>query len=296
MPGWPELSFPQWETTAATLHMYTQIVGKTRLALTPRQNHWWNVALMVTVRGISTGAMPLLDGGLLEIEFDFVGQRLTFSRSDGRTESLPLHAQSVASFFRSYKAALGRLEVRAAINPMPVEVKDPIRFDLDEAHKSYDPDAAQRFWHVLGNASTVFKDFGTGFYGKVSPVHFFWGSFDLAVTRFNGKRAPPHAGADAIQAEAYSHECISVGFWPGNGGYGQAAFYAYIAPVPQALHPAPYGGPGTFNQQLGEFILNYNEARAASNPRARLLEFLQKTYAVCANVGGWDRAELDRKG
>ncbi len=294
-PVWPELPWAQWEATASTLHMYAQIVGKTRLALTPKQNHWWNVALTVTARGISTGAMPLPDGAMIEIEFDFLAHRLHFSRSDGKTESLPLYAQSVASFFRDYQAVLNGLKVHASIDPRPVELKDPIRFDLDEVHKSYDPVAAQRFWRVLSQASVALKAFCCRFYGKVSPVHFFWGSFDLAVTRFNGKRAPPREGADAIQAEAYSHECISAGFWPGNGGYGQAAFYAYLAPLTQPLRNASYAGPGSFNQELGEFILDYEEARAAPDPHLRVLEFLQATYEVCADVAGWNRADLDRK-
>src|SRR5579885_999748 len=207
---WPELTWAQWQDTAATLHMYTQIVGKTRLALTPKQNHWWNVALTVTARGISTGAMPLPEGGAIEIEFDFLAHRLRFSRSDGQTESLPLHSQSVASFFRAYLAVLGRLRVGIAINPKPVELKDPIRFDLDELHKTYDPDAAHRFWRVLGMTSMAFKEFCTRFCGKVSPVHFFWGSFDIAVTRFSGRTAPPPQSvipnvASWVMAEAYSH-------------------------------------------------------------------------------------------
>ena len=290
---WPELPWPQWQATADTLHMYTQIVGKTRLALTPKQNHWWNVALVVTARGISTGAMPLPDGGMIEIEFDFLAHRLCFSRSDGRTESLSLHSESVASFFSAYKKVLQHLKVDVAINPKPVELKDPIRFDLDEVHKTYDADAAHRFWRVLSLASMTFKEFCARFCGKVSPVHFFWGSFDLAVTRFNGRRAPPRDGADAIQAEAYSHECISAGFWPGNGGYGQPAFYAYLAPVPPGLRGAAYTGPGFFHQELGEFILNYEEARASSDAHGLLLEFLQRTYETCASVAAWNRAELD---
>ena len=294
-PIWPELSWPQWEATATTLHMYTQIIGKTRLALTPKQNHWWNVALVVTARGISTGAMPLPDGCLLEIEFDFLTHQLRFSTSDGRNESLPLQPQSVASFFACYQKVLSRLHVKVAINPKAVELKEPLRLDLDEVHKSYDQEAAHRFWRVLSLTSNVLKEFCTRFCGKVSPVHFFWGSFDLAVTRFNGRRAPPREGADAIQAEAYSHECISAGFWPGNGGYGQAAFYAYAAPVPPALRAASYAGPGYFNQELGEYIFNYEEARGAGDPRAAVLEFLQNTYEVCAAASGWNRAELESR-
>lgn len=293
-PTWPPLDWPQWQRSADTLHMLTQIVGKTRLALTPRQNHWWNVPLYVTARGLSTSVMPLPQGDRLEIEFDFCAQRLAFRHSSGRMEFLTLEARPVADFYAAYRQTLRDLGAQVAINPMPVEVADGIRFDQDRVHRDYDADAAQRFWQVLSQTDRLLKRFSTRFYGKISPVHFFWGSFDLAVTRFNGRRAPPRPGADAIQAEAYSHECISAGFWPGNGGYGRAAFYAYAAPVPSALPEAVIPGPGAFNKALGEFILDYDEMKGAADPAQTLLDFLQNTYSACADAARWDRASLDR--
>ncbi len=292
--AWPSLDWQQWQKTADTLHMWTQIVGKTRLALTPVQNHWWNVPLYVTVRGLSTSAMPTPQGGLLEIEFDFIAHRLEFRSSSGQVLTLPLRSQSVADFFESYRAALRTLAVAVRIDPLPVEVQDPIRFDRDTLHATYDPDAAHRFWQVLGRADMLFKRFSTDFCGKISPVHFFWGSFDLAVTRFNGRRAPARAGADAIQTEAYSHECISAGFWPGNGGYGRAAFYCYAAPVPDDLAGAAIPGPGAFNENLGEFLLDYEDARKCPDPARTVLDFLEFTYGAAADAAAWDRTQLER--
>jgi hypothetical protein len=292
--AWPALEWPEWAAAGDTLHMLTQIVGKTRLALAPLQNHWWNVPLYVSARGLSTSAMPLPDGDLLEIEFDFLSHRLLFRRSSGAVKSLPLQPQPVAEFYAAYRGTLRELAVDISLNPLPVEVVDPIRFDADHAHGSYDAGAVQRFWTVLMQVDTLFKRFCSNFYGKISPVHFFWGSFDLAVTRFNGKRAPARPGADAIQAEAYSHECISAGFWPGNGGYGQAAFYCYAAPVPAGLSEVSLGGPGGFNAALGEFVLNYAEVRALADPAAAVLDFLATTYSACADAAQWDRRSLDR--
>jgi Family of unknown function (DUF5996) len=291
---WPVLDWEQWKDTAETLHMFTQIVGKTRLALTPLQNHWWNVPLYVTARGLSTSAMPLPDGGLLDIEFDFIAHELIFRRSSGRIESLPLKPQTVADFFDAYVGMLAALAVEIHIDRMPVELKDPIRFDQDTIHKSYDPDSVFRFWRALGHADRVFRRFSRSFYGKVSPVHFFWGSFDLAVTRFNGQRAPARIGVDSIQAEAYSHECISAGFWPGNGGFGQAAFYCYAAPVPPGLAEVGISGAGGFNKDLGEFLLNYDDARRSADPDKTVLEFLDNTYSAAADLAKWDRASLER--
>jgi hypothetical protein len=291
---WPVLDWKQWKDTGDTLHMFTQIVGKTRLALTHLQNHWWNVPLYVTARGLSTSGMPLPDGGLLDIEFDFIAHELIFRRSSGRIESLPLKPQTVADFFDAYVGMLAALAVEIPIDRMPVELKDPIRFDQDTFHKSYDPDSVFRFWQALGHANRIFKRFSCGFYGKVSPVHFFWGSFDLAVTRFNGRRAPAGVGVDSIQAEAYSHECISAGFWPGNGGYGQAAFYCYAAPAPPGLAEASISGAGGFNKDLGEFLLNYDDARRSADPDKTVLEFLDSSYSAAADVAKWDRASLER--
>jgi hypothetical protein len=291
---WQPLDWRQWGETADTLQLFTQVVGKTRLALTPRQNHWWNVPLYVTARGLSTSVMPLPDGDRLEIEFDFTVHELKFRRGSGRNECLPLKPQTVADFYADYRRTLASLDVLVTIHPRPVEVQNPIRFDQDLTHRSYDHEAVERFCRILAHVDTLLKRFATRFYGKISPVHFFWGSFDLAVTRFNGRRGPPRPGADAIQAEAYSHECISAGFWPGNGGYGQAAFYAYAAPVPSGLADARIPGPGIFNRDLGEFVLNYEDVRRAANPDAVVLDFLQNTYSACADASHWDRDSLDR--
>jgi hypothetical protein len=291
---WPDLTWAAWEPTASTLHMWTQIVGKTRLALTPLQNHWWNVPLYVTARGLSTSAMPYA-GGLLDVEFDFIAHLLHLRTSGGKALSRPLRAQSVAAFYGEYFAALRSLGVDITINPMPVEVADPIRFDLDTVHASYDPEYAHRFWTILVQADTLFRRFGTNFLGKVSPIHFFWGSFDLAVTRFSGRSAPPREGVDGIQREAYSHEVISAGFWPGNGGLGAAAFYCYAAPVPSGMaeatiRPAIAG----FDAKLGEFLLRYDAVREQPDPAASVLEFLQSSYEAAADLAKWDRAALER--
>jgi hypothetical protein len=292
---WPELNWDAWKDTAETLHMFTQIVGKTRLALTPVSNHWWNVPFYLSARGLTTSAMPLPDGALLDIEFDFIADKLVFRTSVGQVKTVPLEAEPVAEFFAKYKGVLATLGINVEIYSMPVEVQNPIRFEQDMYHKSYDPAAVRRFWQVLGYADRIFKRFSTNFYGKISPVHFFWGSFDLAVTRFNGRKAPPRPGADAIQAEAYSHECISAGFWPGNGGYGKAAFYAYAAPVPEGLSASKLRGMGAFNKDLGEFLLDYDDVRLAPDPERVVLEFLTETYDAAATSCRWDRASLDRR-
>jgi len=292
--AWPVLDWPQWQPTADTLHMWTQIVGKTRLALTPLQNHWWNVPLYVSARGLTTSPMPLHDrSDVLEIEFDFIAHTLNFRLSTGDALALPLRAQSVAEFFAEYKAALKSLGVDVKIYPMPVEIAVPVRFDLDHANASYDRDAVERFHRVLIEADATFKRFACSFLGKISPVHFFWGSFDLCVTRFSGRRAAGPPRPDPIQAEAYSHEVISCGFWPGNGGFGRPAFYCYAAPVPDGLADKPVH-PGAWNPALGEFLLDYDEARTAPDPAAAVLDFLRSTYAAGADAAKWDRAALDR--
>jgi hypothetical protein len=292
--GWPSLPWAEWEPTASTLHMWTQIVGKTRLALTPLQNHWWNVPLYVTARGLSTSAMPY-GNDVLDIEFDFVAHELHFRLGSGSFVSVRLRAQSVADFYKEYLGCLGSLGVSVKIDPMPCELANPIRFDLDTEHNAYDAKYVERFWRILVHADKIFRQFGTGFLGKVSPVHFFWGSFDLAVTRFSGRAAPPRKGADAIQREAYSHEVISAGFWPGNGGYGAAAFYCYAAPVPEGLaeasiRPAAAG----WDASLGEFLFKYDAVRAQASPEEALMEFLQSTYEAAADAAKWDRASLER--
>jgi Family of unknown function (DUF5996) len=291
---WPALPWNEWTATADTLHMWTQIVGKTRLALTPLQNHWWNVPLYVTARGLGTSAMAYRDD-VLDIEFDFVAHLLHLRLGSGAERSMKLKPQTVADFYREYLECLTALGVSVEIWPMPVEVANPIRFDLDTEHKSYDPEYAHRFWQVLVNAEAIFRRFGTGFLGKVSPVHFFWGSFDLAVTRFSGRVAPPREGADSIQQEAYSHEVISAGFWPGNGGYGAAAFYCYAAPVPEGLaevraRPDAAG----WDKTLGEFIFKYDAVLAQASPEAAVMEFLESSYAAAADAAKWDRAALER--
>jgi hypothetical protein len=291
---WPALPWPEWEATASTLHMWTQIVGKTRLALSPLQAHWWNVPLYVTARGLNTAAMPV-PNGVLEIEFDFADHQLLFRMSSGARLSVPLRPQSVADFYREYQGCLSQLGVSVRINPVPVEIKDPIPFAKDTQHASYDTEYVQRFWRVLMHATTLFQRFSSGFLGKVSPVHFFWGSFDLAVTRFSGRRASEREGADAITREAYSHEVISAGFWPGNGGYGEAAFYCYAAPSPAGLERMKIGPDAAgWDAALGEFILKYDELRREPSPDEALMEFLDSTYNVAADAAQWDRALLER--
>jgi hypothetical protein len=293
--AWPSLVWDEWAATANTLHMWTQIVGKTRLALTPLQNHWWNVPLYVTARGLGTSAMAYGDD-VLDIEFDFVAHDLHFRLGSGKTLAMKLRPQTVADFYKEYLACLASLGFEVKIDPMPCELANPIRFDLDTEHKSYDGEYAQRFWRVLMETEKVLRRFGTGFLGKVSPVHFFWGSFDLAVTRFSGRVAPPRAGADAIQREAYSHEVISAGFWPGNGGYGAAAFYCYAAPVPEGLaeakiRPAAAG----WDKALGEFIFRYEDVQAEASPEEALMEFVQSAYVAAADAAKWDREALERQ-
>jgi len=292
---WPELPWSEWEATANTLHMWMQIVGKTRLALTPLQNHWWNVPLYVTARGLGTSAMAYEDD-VLDIEFDFVAHLLHFRLGSGQDHTLPLRAQSVADFYKECMDCLASLGVSVKINPMPVEVPNPIRFDLDTLHDSYDPEYAHRFWQVLVLAEKVFRAWAPGFLGKVSPVHFFWGSFDLAVTRFSGRPAPARPGADSIQREAYSHEVISAGFWPGNGGYGAASFYCYAAPVPEGLADAKVQpAAAAWDKALGEFIFKYDAVRAEALPEVALMEFLDSAYAAAADAAKWDRVALERR-
>jgi len=290
--SWPELDWDAWKDTQATLHMWTQVVGKTRLALTPLQNHWWNVPLYVSARGLTTSAMPWR-GDVLEAEFDFRKHVLELRMSSGAREGIKLRPQTVAAFYAEYMAALGRLGVEATIWPMPVEVADTVRFDQDTVHASYDPDAAERFHRVLMRVDALFKRFATGFQGKISPVHFFWGSFDLCVTRFSGRKAGGPPRADRVQQEAYSDEVISAGWWPGNGGYGAAAFYCYAAPVPEGMGATPVR-PGAWDAALGEFLLKYDEVQKTDDPEAAVLSFLESTYAAGADSAKWNRAELER--
>ncbi|MGD0797872.1 MAG: DUF5996 family protein [Acidobacteriaceae bacterium] len=290
--AWPELEWDSWKETAAGLHMATQMVGKTRLALTPLQNHWWNVPLYVSARGLTTSAMPWR-GDVLEVEFNLREHRVELWMGSGARAEVELGARPVADFFADYKAALAGLGVEAKIWPMPVEVAAPVRFDRDTAERQYDRDAVERFHRVLLRVDPVLKRFATGFQGKISPVHFFWGSFDLCCTRFSGRVAAGPPRVDPVQQEAYSHEVISAGWWPGNGGYGAVSFYCYAAPVPERLAGKPVR-PGAWDNALGEFILRYDEVRASSSPEAALMGFLETTYAACADAAAWDRKALER--
>ena len=291
---WPALAWEDWKDTATTLHMWMQIVGKTRLALTPRENHWWNVPLYVTPHGLSTWSIPYHDD-VFDVEFNFIDHHLQVRVSSGESKSIALRPQSVAAFYQEYLELLRSLDIDAAINPNPVEVADPIPFAEDRQHASYDRDSVHRFWRILQRSDTLFKRFRAGFLGKSSPVHFFWGSFDLAVTRFSGRPAPPRPAADAITREAYSHEVISAGFWPGNGGFGAAAFYCYAAPEPAGLDREPVSpAPAFYSPEVKEFILKYNDVRQSKSPDDAVLEFLQTSYEAAANLAGWDRAALER--
>jgi len=292
--SWPELEWTQWSKTADTLHMWTQIIGKTRLALSPLQAHWWNVPFYVSARGLSTSAMPY-GSEMLEIEFDFISHNLRYRLSNGSLLTTPLRSQSVAEFYREYLDNLATLGVSVGIDSMPCELSAPIRFEEDTEHATYDSDAAHRFWRVLLRVEQIFQQFSSRFLGKVSPAHFFWGSFDLAVTRFSGRQAPPRPDADAITREAYSHEVISAGFWPGNGGFGEAAFYCYASPSPKDLAQAKIQpAAASYNAALGEFILKYDDLRAETSPDIALLQFLESTYEAAANLANWDRALLER--
>src|SRR5271156_5922733 len=291
---WPELPLEAWQDTLSTLHLWTQIVGKVRLALSPNINHWWGVPLYVNAVGLTTSAIPY-GGGNFEVQFDFIHHKLVIRTSNDAILPLALTPQSVAAFYREFMGALASLGIAVKIWKMPVEISDPIPFDQDTKHASYDPEYVNRFWRILVSCGTVFKEFRAGFIGKASPVHFFWGSFDLAATRFSGRRAPERPGADSITREAYSHEVISAGFWPGGGDVKGAAFYAYAAPEPAGFGAAAVRPAQAFyNPQLKEFFLMYDDVRKAESPREALLEFLQSTYEAAANLAKWDRKELER--
>jgi len=295
---WPELPLAAWRDTCATLHLFTQIVGKVRLARSPWLNHSWQVALYVTARGLSTSPIP--DGTRnFEIEFDFIDHVLRISTSDGARRALALAGHSVASFYKRVLDELAGLGIAVAIDEKPNELPDPIRFSEDSKHASYDDDAAGRLFRILVNADRVFKQFRTGFLGKVSPVHFFWGSFDLAVTRFSGRPAPLHPGGvpslpDAVAREAYSHEVSSAGFWPGSGAIDYPAFYSYAYPEPAGFRTAKVRPDAAFfSEALGEFVLPYDAVRRAKDPDTVLLDFLQSTYEAAAVAANWDRAALE---
>ncbi|HEV2826971.1 MAG TPA: DUF5996 family protein [Pyrinomonadaceae bacterium] len=295
--AWPELKFSEWQDTLATLHMWTQVVGKIRLKQTPLVNHWWNVPLYVSARGLTTSAMPYRDR-IFEIEFDFIDHQLLIKCSDGSTTALALRPQSVADFYAEVMSTLRSLDMEVKIWTMPVEVSNPVRFTDDHEHKSYDAQYASRFWHALVAMDEVFKEFRARFVGKVSPVHFFWGSFDMAVTRFSGLPAPPRENADVITREAYSHEVISHGWWPGNKDM-EAAFYSYTTPEPAGLADTLNQGqilPAQtfYNAEMKEFFLMYDDVRQSASPEQALMDFCQTTYEAGANLAGWDRAALER--
>ena len=289
---WPELPFASWSETAATLHMWTQIAGKIRLALSPHVNHWWQVPFYVTPRGLTTSSMPYGDRAF-EMEFDFLDHNLAIRDSTRATNFVPMYPRTVADFYRELMSVLHAMEIDVKIWPKPVEAPDPIPFTEDTQHSSYTRAAAERFHHILLAVDAVLKDFRGGFAGKASPVHFFWGSFDLAVTRFSGRRAPEREAADRITREAYSHECSSAGFWPG-GAVTDAAFYSYTAPEPDGYSTHRVRPPAAFyHPELREFVLMYDEVRKADKPEQTLLEFLESTYEAGAILGNWDRAALE---
>ncbi len=294
---WPELPYSAWRETAATLQLFTQIVGKIRLALTPWVNHSWHVPLYVTAAGLGTSPIPI-GGEIFEIEFDFIRHRLCVRKSSGDGRVLPLGPQTVAGFYRDLMDVLKDLDIPVAIDVTPNEIANAIPFPQDTVHAAYDRAAVHRFWRALVSADTVFKRFRTGFLGKASPVHFFWGSFDLAVTRFSGRLAPPHPGGvpglpDDVVREAYSHEVSSAGFWPGGDAFPQAAFYSYAYPEPAGFRERPAPRGAHFESSLGEFILPYDTVAAAADPEGLLLDFLITTYAADADTGRWDRAALE---
>ncbi|MGA7558848.1 MAG: DUF5996 family protein [Terriglobales bacterium] len=292
---WPALPLESWKDSYATLHMWSQIVGKVRLALTPLVNHWWNVPLYVNSRGLTTSLIPYRNAAF-EIWFDFIDHQLVLQMSDGSHKTLALAPRSVADFYQEFMGMLRSSGIEVSIWRMPVEIPDPIAFDEDRVHGSYDPEAVQRFWRILLSVQCVFDQFRSRFIGKCSPVHFFWGSFDLAVTRFSGRRAPERPSADRITQEAYSHEVSSVGFWPGSGSITDPAFYSYAAPEPEAFRDAPVR-PETarYDTQLSEFILMYDAVRNTASPAATLLDFCQSTYEAGAISGKWDRDALERQ-
>ena len=297
--AWPALPLAAWRDTCATLHMWTQVVGKTRLALAPMENHWWQCTLYVTERGLTTTPMPA-GTRLLTVDFDFMDHLLAIRTADGQARQFPLVPQTVARFYAQYLEALRDLKVEPVILARPVEVEIAIPFAEDHSHGSYDGDAVHRWWRALAQADRVFKRFRSGFLGKHSPVHFFWGSFDQAVTRFSGRPAPRHPGgapncADYVMVEAYSHECSSAGFWPGGGAVEEAAFYAYAYPEPEGFAKWAVKPPtASYHTGAREFILPYEAVRTAPDPDGTLLQFLQSTYEAAAERAHWDRAALER--
>ena len=292
---WPALPLEEWKDTVSTLHMWSQIVGKIRLEQTPLVNHWWNVPLYVSARGLTTTAMPYNEI-FFEMEFDFIDHTLVITLSNGKSARVALEPKSVATFYRETMDALRQVGIEVQIWKMPVEIPDPIAFDQDEQHASYDPEYVNRFWQVLRLSDRVFQEFRARFIGKSSPVHFFWGSFDLAVTRFSGRPAPAKPEADSITREAYSHEVISHGWWPGQGPLGKAAFYSYTAPAPEGLGEVKVQPEQAYyNAEMGLFLLLHEDLQNAASPDETLMNFLQSTYEAGANLANWDRPALERQ-
>jgi hypothetical protein len=296
---WPELATPGWEPARKTLHLWTQIIGKTRLALCPMLNHWWQTPLYVSTRGLTTSPMPF-PGGLVEIEFDLLAQALQFRTSGGELREMPLAAQTVSDFFRDTERILRELAIPVRLRPVPVEIPEVIPFAQDDVHHHYDPAWGVRFWTALRQVDRLYNDFRGEFLGKASPSHFFWGSFDLATTRFSGRAAPPHPGGlpntpDFVTREAYSHQLASTGFWPGGFGYPEAIFYSYAYPEPRGFSSAPVGPSAAhYDTTLKEFVLPYSAVRDAPDPAAAVREFLETTYEAAAVLGDWDRPLLER--
>jgi len=293
---WPELPLEQWRDTYATLHLWTQIVGKVRLALCPPVNHWWSVTLYVTPRGLTTSSIPY-GANFFEVLFDFYRHAVRIHASADESRDMPLYPRPVADFYREFMGNLRALGIDVGINTLPQEVADPIRFDEDYEHAAYDADAVARWWSIMVASDRVLQQFRARFLGKSSPVHFFWGSFDLAVTRFSGRRAPERPGADRVTREAYSHELSSCGFWPGTpgGAVREPAYYAYMSPTPTGFaEAAARPAAARYVQELGEFILPYDAVRAAPDPESALLDFAQSTYEVGAELARWDRTALER--
>jgi Family of unknown function (DUF5996) len=295
-PDWPPLPYAEWESTLDTLHMWTQIVGKTRRELTPLVNQWWNVTLYVTPRGLTTSTIPF-GHEAFEVQFDFIGHRLLIETSKGDDRSVGLRPRSVADFYEEYTSTLRSLGIEVKIHTMPDEFDDKIPFEKDTKHASYDRQYVESFRRILLSADRVFKEFRAPFLGKCSPVQFFWGSMDLAVTRFSGRRGSLPKGADAMTREAYSHEVSSCGFWPGDRRYKQPAFYSYAMPAPAGLEKEKVRPSAAYwDTQLGEFLLKYDDVRAADSPEKAILDFCQSTYEAGANLAHWDRKALERGG
>ncbi len=291
---WPALPLEEWKDTCETLHMWMQIVGKVRLVLSPFENHWWHVPLYVKARGLTTSPIPYR-GRTFEVDFDFINHNLFIQTNDGSLKTMPLISRSVADFYQEFMTSLQSLDIEVTINTLPSEVTNPIHCDQDFVHATYDPEYANRFWRILVQTETVMKRYRSQFLGKCSPVHFFWGSFDLALTFFSGRRAPERPGVDRMQREATSHEEISVGFWPGDERFLEPAYYSYTYPAPSGIESSsPRPAEAFYDPQLGEFLLRYEDVRNADSPDQALLDFFQSTYEVGANLAQWDRAALER--